>query len=583
MPEPNFSIALIAKNESKTLPRLMESLKDFQSRGGEVILLDTGSNDGTPELARSLGCKVTEVGEKYVITIDENLAKEINERFIVEGEEPIAKGGDKVFNFSGARNEVAGLASNDIVSFADCDEAFTCLDIDTIDQKIKDGVGQFEYNFVFAHDIYGAESIKFIQSKMYDWRKLQWTNIIHEVLFPIGDGNIKKEFLPENIFKLEHWQNPSQNREHYPLGLALDCLKNPENDRNSHYCARDLFWHNRPKSAIKEFERHIAMNRWPAEKAQSMIFIGDCYGQLNQPEKQVEWYNKAFYIDCNRRESLIKLARFYHHNNNPQATAVYAVGTMEILWNGYYANDRGHYTFEPHEHLYWAKGWMGNISGAQTNILKALEYQPLNSTYLRDLKYYFKLPKVSIVIPTLGRPEGLMRCIESIYRLNYPPELIETIVIEDEPRLGVPRRLKEGVERSTGEYVVYAANDMEFTPDTLILAWVDFLKNSNLSLVSFNEGELLPDKGNICTHFMFKKSDLYRVGGEIFDTEFNHVGVDNILWKRCGKLNAAKYCKEAKIIHHHFSKGAEMDDVYKLGWGKAEEDRALLKKKLAEL
>ena len=67
MPEPNFSIALIAKNESKTLPRLMESLKDFQSRGGEVILLDTGSNDGTPELARSLGCKVTEVGEKYVI------------------------------------------------------------------------------------------------------------------------------------------------------------------------------------------------------------------------------------------------------------------------------------------------------------------------------------------------------------------------------------------------------------------------------------------------------------------------------------------------------------------------------------
>lgn len=191
MDKPLFTVAIIMKNESKTLPRLAESLKEFLGRGGEWVGLDTGSSDNSVEVARSLGCKVTEIGEKYVITIDEDMAKKLNEKFIVDGEKPIAKGGDRIFNFSGARNEVASLASNDIVSFVDCDEAFTKLDIDALNQKIKEGVGQFEYNFVFAHNQYGGEAIKFIQSKMYDRRKLHWVNLIHECLFPLDDPIIK--------------------------------------------------------------------------------------------------------------------------------------------------------------------------------------------------------------------------------------------------------------------------------------------------------------------------------------------------------------------------------------------------------
>ena len=45
----NFSIVLIAKNESKTLPRLIGSLSEFQKRGGNILLLDTGSTDDTAQ------------------------------------------------------------------------------------------------------------------------------------------------------------------------------------------------------------------------------------------------------------------------------------------------------------------------------------------------------------------------------------------------------------------------------------------------------------------------------------------------------------------------------------------------------
>jgi tetratricopeptide (TPR) repeat protein len=202
-------------------------------------------------------------------------------------------------------------------------------------------------------------------------------------------GEAKRTFIDEDIFKLEHWQIPAEHRGNYLSGLAYDCYLNPDNDRNSHYFARELMYCGRPKSAIQEFERHIAFNRWPTERAQSMIFVGDCYGMLNQPEEQVEWYNKAIFYDGSRREPFVKLARFYKHNNKPLQVVIYATAAMQIPWVPFYANDKGMYEHEPHELLYWAKGWLGDIESAKYHITKALEYQPNNERYLSDRKYYF--------------------------------------------------------------------------------------------------------------------------------------------------------------------------------------------------
>ena len=82
MNKPKFSIVFIARNEAKTLPNAIKSLKEFMDRGGDVNLVDTGSTDGTPDLARSLGCRVKEVGDIFRHTIDEETAKAINEKFI---------------------------------------------------------------------------------------------------------------------------------------------------------------------------------------------------------------------------------------------------------------------------------------------------------------------------------------------------------------------------------------------------------------------------------------------------------------------------------------------------------------------
>lgn len=189
---------------------------------------------------------------------------------------------------------------------------------------------------------------------------------------------------------------------------------------------------------------------------------------------------------------------------------------------------------------------------------------------------------VSIILPTLGRPKGLQRCLESIERLTYSKELIDTLVIHDDPRLGVPKRVAEGVEKTDGDYIIYAANDMEFSPDSISRA-IAYSKEHNKALVSFNTGPILPDEGNICEHFVIRRDFLPEIGGEIFDTDFHHVGVDNLLWAKASKLGQASRCADAFITHYHFSVTGDFDEIYGIAWSNVGADRDMLSKKLKEI
>jgi len=395
MRKPLFSIVIITKNEENTLPRLFDSLKEFQSRGGEVVVLDTGSTDNTIQTAMNRGAVVfnsTDFGQ-FITTLGDSECMSINERFVADDDPPIVHFGNKLFNFSMARNTVSKLACNDFIVTMDADEAYSVLDIDKINDLIEQGYQQLEYQFVYAHDSQGRPAVQFIQSKAFDRRVMEWEGIVHEVL----QGNAKRILVDESIIKLEHWQEPGkEHRGNYLVGLAYDCYQNPNKDRQSHYLARELMYTGRYKSAIKEFERHITMGGWVAEKAQSMIFMGDCFGKLNEPMAQLRWYAEAFATDSSRREALIKTALFYQHNNNWHGAAAYASAALQIPFVDYYANERHHYEDLPHSILYQALGWMGDIKGAQDHLWKCLQYQPYNEKYLHDTRYYFEYPAPDI-------------------------------------------------------------------------------------------------------------------------------------------------------------------------------------------
>ena len=1002
MNKPKFSLALIAKNEALTLPRMVASLKEFQERGGEIWVLDTGSTDNTIEVAKNLGCKVEAVGDKFKINIDEELADKINSKFIVDDEKPVVIAGDSLFDFASARNYIASFTKNDMVANPDCDEIYTKFDIDKLDEVITNGAEQLEYEFVFSHDGNGNPVIKFRHCKFYNKKKLKWVGIIHEVL----NGSANRVYLGEDIIKLEHYQNEKTNRSGYLKGLAIDCYNNPENDRNSHYFAREMMYLGRNKSAIKEFLNHISMGKWGTEAAQSMLYIGDCYRAMDNFDEMLKWYSKSIEKEP-RREPFMRLAEYYFKKNMHAQVVSYVEAALTITQLPFYSNYQPYYENIPHELLYVSYWQIGNREKSKEHYLKAVACKPDNSRYINDAKFYlpqtdekisviipyknkvkmteecvksliantpnlgeiiliddhstekwtavcdkvkyylnegnlltdawnygaslakynyicwcnndiafthswekpliaelnndiwvtspyhtpgkelpsdfpngrdrksnmdgnktglpflgscfmmekknwlkvgpidsrvklwcgdnyihesvvydfgrqvkevkesyihhfggqsvdrdsisdliksdmdtfdkiyeergwgkvskhpevswtkdtidlrlklplkditkmrvlnigigdmqsaiakqltnikfgylkmvdvhqpyidnakkldwmankvefelkdgkadynwkdydlviifdvlehiekeesirivneiqaagikllvfgpleeeprvnnfeddggsiesqdhisfwteqdFKdlglnttllknfhtedgvswdalwadnylnenrtpkdLPKISFIIPTLGREAGLIRCLDSIEKLNYPENLVEVIVKRDsfENRIGVPKLVKQGVEESTGEWIVFASNDTEFTPESINEA----LAVGQDGYVAFNTGEVSPDEGNINEHFMIRRDIIEKIG-DIFDTDFWHVGVDNLLCAKMRKLNIFCRANKAIVKHFHFTQGAEMDDTYKVGWNqtKVDEDRALLTKKLLEL
>jgi len=120
-------------------------------------------------------------------------------------------------------------------------------------------------------------------------------------------------------------------------------------------------------------------------------------------------------------------------------------------------------------------------------------------------------------------------------RLIYEKSLIEKIIVEDEPRKGVPIRMKEMFEKSTGEYIVMASNDVEFSPDSLMIMYL-YMKRGDLLLGAFNTGEVTPDKGNICEHFMIR-ADFVKALGQAESPE----EVMPLIMKVASKSNKEKY------------------------------------------
>lgn len=381
----NFSVVLIAKNAENTLFRLGGDLSTFVSLGGEVILVDTGSMDKTVELAQNYGFVVHEVGDKFLTTISQEIANQINEKFVVNPDEKIVVEGSQLFDYAEARNYADSLSSNDMILTTGADETFTTLNIPVLVSLVEGGIEQIEYKYVYSHFANGQPELQFNRDMFFDRRKFHWIGIVHETL--VGAG--KKEIVIPEILQSDHYQEPHDGRKRYLAGLALSCLQEPQNDRNSHYFGRELYYTKHYHSAIQELQRHAAMNAWSQERAQSLVYVGDCYNMLGNYDAARQSFFQAFSMDSTRREALLRLAWFYYNRVDHQRTACYAEAALAV--NGFqrfYMDNEADYQHTPHELLYWAYWYLGDKARSKEHWKKALEYSPTNQKFLSESMFY---------------------------------------------------------------------------------------------------------------------------------------------------------------------------------------------------
>ena len=159
----NISVCIITKNEAHYLERCLESLSKYPF---EIVVVDTGSEDASVELAK-----------RYT---------------------------DKVFchewqgDFSEARNYSVRCASNDMIMIVDTDEFVQQFDYEHFINVVKNNqekVGRISLNNQYTRN--GEKhSTKEKLSRIFDRRLFSYEGIVHEQLVPLKEDNFETYEAP---------------------------------------------------------------------------------------------------------------------------------------------------------------------------------------------------------------------------------------------------------------------------------------------------------------------------------------------------------------------------------------------------
>lgn len=360
---PRFSIVVLTRDEAWALPHLLYSLEEFRERRGEVLVLDTGSTDATIAIARHHGCRVELVHDRFDTVLDGAEAAEIDRHFAKGEDAPLVTAGQRLFHFGDARQYAGLLSANRFVLQLDGSDVVPALDIDAFDRWIDSaGVGCFEYD-----QRYGGIALRI--ARFYDRTRYHWEGRVHELLTTDGQADRTASRMRCDPTQLLVSHNKDYNkRRNYLAGLALQLLERPQEPRWRHYVGRELYYLNKHESAIAVLEEHAAMEgAWPAERSQSLCYMGQSLEQLERVGEAKEVYRRAFTLEPTRREPLLRLATICCRRGEFEIAAQYANQSLTIPHTSGYPEHEANYTWLPHSLLYWCLFWLGQKDQARVH------------------------------------------------------------------------------------------------------------------------------------------------------------------------------------------------------------------------
>lgn len=356
MDRPRFSIVTLTRNESNRLPGLLETVKEFLERGGELVVADSGSTDNTVEIAQKANCKVLELKDSCRVTVTENKAKEANDFF---GDGAIVQPNTVIFDFAKARNLAAQACSNDFVLVMDSGDKMERLDITRVN-------GHLQAKCVFPITHYLGPNDKHRSVRFYDRRYWEYEGRAHEYIrsrpgSPLGP--LTHVPIPVTDLKMCYTRQNTAART-YIYSLYQDMLEKPLNHRYCFYLAREIFYRSKWKPALKVFTRGLdeTVGGWCAERSQACSYMGQCYVHLGDLSMAEQCYLRAVKEDGSRREPWIRLAYVAQAQRNYLACRGFAYAALAQRRNVSLYESEANYLCLPNDLIYWSCSWLANGS-----------------------------------------------------------------------------------------------------------------------------------------------------------------------------------------------------------------------------
>ena len=348
----NIWIYAIARNERQFCDRFMASCAGADG----VLVLDTGSDDGTAERLRSLGAVVSTA----VIT---------------------------PWRFDTARNVALELVPEDadVCLALDLDEVLAPGWREAIEAAWAAGVTRGRYLYVWSHDLSGGDGVTFFADKLHARHGYHWRYPVHEVLS--AETPETQAVIPG--LRVDHWPDNTKSRSSYLPLLELAVREDPANDRNTHYLGREYMFHRRYGEAIETLLRHLSLPTatWKAERAASMRYIAHCCDALGDWRSAAHWLERAADEAPTQREGPFDLAMLYYRRGDWALCRYWAMRTLAVTERDYnYMTDPAAWGPEPCDLSAIANWHLGHYDEALDAARAALELAPGDERLRRNVE-----------------------------------------------------------------------------------------------------------------------------------------------------------------------------------------------------
>lgn len=285
-----LTLAMIVKNEEKTLPTLWASIKSIVD---EWVVVDTGSTDNTVEIAKGLGAKVIEVGGKFNTPITADHVK-----FFKSHGVEVSEGSD-VFHFGNARTFSFEQATSEYILWLDADDIFVgAKALKRIMNGNLDKEKQLGLHLLYKYelDAYQNPIVEHYRERVVPNNgQFNWVGRIHEILVP----ELETKYIRVNeddchvLHNAQETHKDETRRNQLALLMDLYEQKDKPDPRTLQQLAECFKIQGQFKKSIELYEQYMKLSGWDEERCTVSIRLNEAYRGLKDTAKAIDWAYRA--------------------------------------------------------------------------------------------------------------------------------------------------------------------------------------------------------------------------------------------------------------------------------------------------
>ncbi|GAB6152825.1 glycosyltransferase [Desulfosporosinus burensis] len=351
--EIRISLCMIVRNEENTIARCLDSVKGIPD---EIVIVDTGSSDRTKEIVKEFTDK----------TFDFNW----------------------IDDFAAARNFAFSKATTDYILWLDADDVFAESDREQF-LKLKENLDPLmdvvNMPYLLAFDQFGAVTFSLRRNRLVKRSKnFRWIGAVHEYLEVYG------HVLNSDICVTHKGTGGDDSDRNLKIYEKRKTKGESFSPRDLYYYANELFDHKLYKGAIESYQEFLETGQgWVEDKISACGKLADCYHNLGEKDKQLEYIFKSFEHAIPRAEFCCRLGFYFlSAEQYEQGVFWYKLATqLEKPIDSWGPVIEACWTWLPHLQLCVCYDRLGKHELAYEHNEIARKYRPENTQVLYNKKY----------------------------------------------------------------------------------------------------------------------------------------------------------------------------------------------------